>query len=166
MGTGVSAFGDGQIVPGMTVTEDQLALLIGMGRDPVRTPMAWDASANAGFSTADPWLPLHPDWLARNVAAQRNDPASMWRLTQKLLALRHEHPALALGDYHPVECSGDLLAYERRLGDERLLILLNLGDRPQGFAIPEWAEGLTVLAAARGGTDPALLSPNEGYILG
>ncbi|MBL7660914.1 DUF3459 domain-containing protein, partial [Escherichia coli] len=78
------------------------------------------------------WLPLHPDWLARNVAAQRDDPASMWRLTQKLLFLRHAHPALRLGDYHPVAASGDLLAWERRLGSDRLLVVLNLGDRPQG----------------------------------
>jgi alpha-glucosidase len=139
---------------------------LGLGRDPVRTPMPWDASANAGFSPADPWLPLHPDWLERNVEAQRGDPASLWRLTQKLLFLRHAHPALALGDYHPVDCDGDLLAWERRLDHDRLLIVLNLGDSPQGFAIPEWAEGFTVLAAARGGRDPALLSPNEGYILG
>ncbi|WHU01853.1 alpha-amylase family glycosyl hydrolase [Sphingomonas sp. NIBR02145] len=139
---------------------------IGLGRDPVRTPMAWDATTNAGFSPADPWLPLHPDWIARNVEAQRGDPASLWRLTQKLLFLRHEHRALALGDYHPVDAGGDLLAFERRYAHDRLLVVLNLGDTPQGFAIPEWAEDFTVLASARGGHDPALLSPNEGYILG
>lgn len=139
---------------------------IGLSRDPVRTPMAWDASPNAGFSPADPWLPLHPDWLARNVEAQRGDPGSMWRLTQKLLFLRHEHPALALGDYHPVDSGGDLLAFERRHAHDRLLVVLNLGDAPQGFAIPEWAEDFTVLASARGGQDPALLAPNEGYVLG
>jgi alpha-glucosidase len=138
---------------------------IGMGRDPVRTPMAWDASARAGFSPADPWLPLHPDWAVRNVAVQREDPRSMWRLTQKLLQLRHAHPALALGDYHAIDADGDLLAYERRLGEDRVLVVLNLGDRPQPFAVPEWAEALSVVAAARGGSDPALLSPNEGYVL-
>jgi len=138
---------------------------IGMGRDPVRTPMAWDASANAGFGPADPWLPLHSDWATRNVAAQREDPASMWRLTQKLLALRHAHPALAIGDWHGVDASGDVLAYERRHGEDRVLVALNLGDRPQGFAIPEWAEGLAVVASAQGGSDPAMLGPSEGYIL-
>jgi alpha-glucosidase len=139
---------------------------IGMGRDPVRTPMAWDSSANAGFGPADPWLPLHPDWEARNVAAQRQDPASMWRLTQRLLKLRHDHPALSLGDYIPVDATGDVLAYERRRGADRLLVVLNLGATAQSFAIPEWAEGLSVLVAARGGRDPAVLGPNEGYILG
>lgn len=139
---------------------------IGMGRDPVRTPMAWDAGVNAGFSSARPWLPLHADWRQRNVAAEREDAASMWRFTQKLLRLRHEHPPLALGEYHAIACDGDLLAYERRLGEDRLLVVLNLGAMPQTFALPEWAEGLAVLAAARGGTDPALLGPDEGYVLG
>lgn len=138
---------------------------IGMGRDPVRTPMAWDATTNAGFSTADPWLPLHADWAQRNMAAQRDDPASMWRFTQQLLALRHAHPALATGDYAGIDATGDVLAYERRAGDDRLLIVLNLGNTPQSFAIPEWAEGLSVIASARGGSDPAILGPNEGYIL-
>lgn len=139
---------------------------IGLGRDPVRTPMAWDASANAGFSTGAPWLPLHADWQARNVAAQRPDPRSMWRLYHDLLALRRAHPALAVGDWLPIECAGNLLAYERRHGDERLLVVLNLGDAAESFAIPEWAEGLPVLLATGTGDDPAVLGPNEGYILG
>ncbi|MEI9927922.1 MAG: alpha-amylase family glycosyl hydrolase [Sphingomonas sp.] len=138
---------------------------IGMGRDPVRTPMPWDASANAGFTTGAPWLPLNPDWATRNVAAERADPRSMWTLTQALLALRHAHPVLAMGDYREIPCTEDLLAYERRLGDERLVVVLNLGARPQAFAIPEWAEGHRVLLAARGGDDPALLGPHEAMIL-
>jgi glycosidase len=138
---------------------------IGMGRDPVRTPMAWDAGPNAGFSTAEPWLPLHADWPTRNVAAEQADPRSMWHFTRKLLALRHEYPALATGDYHPIEERGDLLAFERRRGEQRLLVVLNLGDKPHSFAIPEWAEGLSVILSAQGHDDPALLGPNEGYIL-
>jgi alpha-glucosidase len=138
---------------------------IGLGRDPVRTPMAWDASPHAGFGTAEPWLSLHADWPTRNVAAQQADSASLWRLTQQLLRLRRARPALALGDWLPVDCDGDLLAYERCLGDERLLIVLNLGDRPQDFTIPDWARGLSILLAAQGGTDPANLAPNEGYLL-
>ncbi|MGK6353739.1 alpha-amylase family glycosyl hydrolase [Sphingomonas sp. DT-207] len=139
---------------------------LGLGRDPVRTPMAWDASPGAGFTGGRPWLPLHPDWQERNVAAQREVPGSMWRLYRDLLALRRSRPALSIGDWLPVECSDGLLAYERRRGNERLLVVLNLTDRPQAFAIPEWAEGLSVLLAAQGGRDPAVLGPDEGYILG
>ncbi|KKI22621.1 alpha-amylase family glycosyl hydrolase, partial [Sphingomonas sp. Ag1] len=61
---------------------------MGLGRDRSRTPMAWDGSPNAGFSTAEPWLPLHPDWRTRNVAAQEADPASMLWLYRRLLAAR------------------------------------------------------------------------------
>ncbi|HVJ01910.1 MAG TPA: alpha-amylase family glycosyl hydrolase, partial [Sphingomonas sp.] len=139
---------------------------LGLGRDPVRTPMAWDASANAGFTSGAPWLPLHQDWADRNVAAQRDKPGSMWRLYRDLLALRRARPALSVGDWLPVECSDALLAYERRCGAERMLVVLNLTDRPQSFAIPEWAEGLSVLLAAQGGGDPAILGPDEGLILG
>ena len=58
---------------------------IGLGRDPSRTPMAWDASPNAGFSAAEPWLPLHADWRTRNVAAESEKPGSMLNLTRALL---------------------------------------------------------------------------------
>ncbi|MDP5279748.1 alpha-amylase family glycosyl hydrolase [Sphingomonas sp. DG1-23] len=139
---------------------------IGLGRDPVRSPMAWDGSPNAGFSTAAPWLPLHDDWRQRNAAAQRDDPHSMWRLYHDLLALRRSRPALSVGDWLPIDCSGNLLAYERRHGDERVLVVLNLGEAPESFAIPEWAEGLRVLLTTGTGCDPAILGPNEGYILG
>ena len=70
---------------------------MGLGRDRSRTPMAWDATPNAGFSTAEPWLPLHPDWRTRNVAAQEADPASMLWLYRRLLAARRASPALSLG---------------------------------------------------------------------
>lgn len=90
----------------------------------------------------------------------------MWHLHRDLLALRRARPALSVGNWLPIECSGDLLAWERSHGDERLLVVLNLGDRPTPFAIPEWAEGLGVLLSTYGNGDPALLRPNEGLILG
>ncbi|AQR74939.1 alpha-amylase family glycosyl hydrolase [Sphingomonas sp. LM7] len=139
---------------------------LGLGRDPVRTPMAWDDNPNAGFSAATPWLPLHDDWQAHNVAAQRDDPRSMWRLYHDLLALRRSHAALSMGSWLPIDCAGTLLAYERSHHGQRLLVVLNLGDTPQSFAIPEWAEGLSVLLTTGTGDDPAILGPNEGYILG
>ena len=111
------------------------------------------------------WLPLHGDWRTRNVAAQRHDPRSMWTLYRGLLALRRKHPALSVGDWLPIECAGCLLAYERRHGDDRLLVVLNLGDRPEAFSIPEWAEGLSVALSTQGGDDPALLGPHEGMVL-
>ncbi|QIG78835.1 alpha-amylase family glycosyl hydrolase [Stakelama tenebrarum] len=138
----------------------------GLGRDPVRTPMAWDASPNGGFTQGDPWLPVHADWETRNVAAQRRETRSMWRLHHDLLALRRRHPALSVGDWLPVTGSDAVLAYERRDGDDRLMVLLNLTDTPQRPDLPEWARGLRVLLSTHGDGDPAQLRRNEGMILG
>ena len=122
---------------------------LGLGRDPCRTPMAWDAGANAGFSSAEPWLPLHPDWATRNVAAQADDPRSMLSLTRALLALRRERPALSLGDWVPIAGAGDLLAYERRHAGERLLVALNLG--AHDLPLPHAAVGRPVLVSTLAG---------------
>ena len=65
-----------------------------MGRDPVRTPMPWDASANADFTTAKPWLPLNADWPTRNVARMAEDPHSILTLYCRLLVARRAHLAL------------------------------------------------------------------------
>lgn len=142
----------------------------GLGRDPVRTPMPWDASTHAGFSTAAPWLPLNADWPTRNVARQSAEPGSMLALHRQLLAVRRAHPALAIGDFALLDAEGDILAYERRHGGERLIVALNLGTRPQRLALPTWAHGgrplLSTLADLTPVQDGALLlGPNEGVIL-
>ncbi|WP_129793007.1 alpha-amylase family glycosyl hydrolase [Sphingosinicella sp. CPCC 101087] len=122
---------------------------LGFGRDPARTPMPWDGSENAGFSTATPWLPLNPDCEERNVARLSADPASILNLHRRLIALRRSHPALNRGDYVHAHVEGDLYAYERRSGDERLLIGLNFGHRPQRLTLPGDApEGRLLLSTA------------------
>jgi len=105
----------------------------GLGRDPARTPMQWDVTPNAGFTTGAPWLPVANDYQTANVAAEREDRASMLNLHRHLLALRRAEPALAVGSYQPVETTGDLLAYAREKGGRRLLMILNLGHRPRTF---------------------------------
>ena len=110
---------------------------IGLGRDPVRAPMPWAGDApHAGFSTGDPWLPLNADWATRNVAAQRADQGSMLTLYRTLLALRRRHPALGLGEIALLPAEGDAIAYERRHGEARLIVLLNLGSRAQEVTLP------------------------------
>jgi oligo-1,6-glucosidase/alpha-glucosidase len=135
---------------------------IGLGRDPSRTPMAWDGSANAGFSKAEPWLPLHDDWPMRNVAEEERDPASILSLTSELLRLRREEPALSVGAYVAVASEGSLLAFERRCGGSRLLIALNLSDR--AVPLPQAARGgerqLSTLAG-----EADVLRGNEGVIV-
>jgi alpha-glucosidase len=106
---------------------------LGLGRDPERTPMQWDPSPNAGFTSpgVPPWLPLPADFAQVNVSAQQEDPRSILSLYRQLLALRRAEPALSYGTFHPVDThqSGDdVLAYRRRHGDREFLVVLNLSD--------------------------------------
>ncbi|MGO4736668.1 alpha-amylase family glycosyl hydrolase [Bosea sp. 2KB_26] len=143
---------------------------LGLGRDPVRTPMPWDGSAHAGFSAVQPWLPLNADWPTRNVAVMMTEPVSVLRLYHRLLALRRAHPALAIGDFALLESDGDVLAYERREGAQRLIIALNLGGEPQRLALPGDAPGCRLLLSTLATAplienDVLLLRPDEGVIL-
>src|SRR5204862_1805214 len=72
---------------------------LGLGRDPERTPLPWDASAFAGFSSVRPWLPLADDFATENVAVQEKDPRSMLSLYRGLIELPRASPALAVGGY-------------------------------------------------------------------
>lgn len=141
---------------------------LGLGRDPVRTPMAWSDAPHGGFSTAEPWLPLHPDWRERNVAAQAREPRSMLSLHRELLALRRTRPALAVGSFTLVAGHNDVLAFERRMGEERLLVALNLGKGERTLALPGAADGIllsTLADPAPLGETSLSLRPNEGIIL-
>ena len=110
----------------------------GLGRDPARTPMQWDAGARAGFcpEAATPWLPLASDAPQFNVAVQRDDPASLLTLYRRLLALRRRSPALHSGDYRLLAVQGGVLAYARSAGTERMVIAVNLAPEPQEVVLP------------------------------
>jgi glycosidase len=143
---------------------------LALGRDPVRTPMPWDASANAGFTTARPWLPLNADWPTRNVARMVEEPHSILTLYRRLLAARRAHPALSIGDLMLLDAEGDVLAYERRHGPERLIVALNLGRRSHRLKLPDWASDCrlllsTVADATLAGDGALLLRADEGVIL-
>jgi alpha-glucosidase len=107
----------------------------GLGRDPSRTPMQWDASLQAGFTVGEPWLPISDDFATVNVQSEANDPASMLSLYRRLLRLRRSYSALSVGEYEPVAATGDLLAYLRRAPGERVLVALNLGAEPYSLSI-------------------------------
>ena len=143
---------------------------LGLGRDPVRTPMPWDGNSNAGFTPAEPWLPLNDDWPTRNVARMMEEPQSILALYRRLLALRRGCLALTLGEFALLDAEGDVLAYERRHDAERLIVALNLGPQPHRLLLPDWARGSSLLLSTlddatlvQGGA--ILLRSNEGVIL-
>ncbi|CAH0352090.1 alpha-amylase family glycosyl hydrolase [Sphingobium sp. CECT 9361] len=118
-----------------------------IGRDRSRTPMPWDASANAGFTAGKPWLPLNADWPVRNVDAQLADPDSMLALYRALIALRRVAQALAIGGIAIAVGDSDVLAYERWHDDDRLLIALNLCAEPRQLLLPVGVRIAEVLAS-------------------
>ncbi len=105
------------------------------GRDGVRRPMQWDASAGAGFTGGTPWLAVTADRDQRNVQRQTSDPDSVLNFYRALLRVRRSNPALASGDFEIVGSSPQVLAYLRREGAEHALVLLNISDQPQDAAL-------------------------------
>jgi alpha-glucosidase len=96
------------------------------GRDPERTPIPWDGSQGAGFTTGTPWLPIAAGADRHNVAAQRDDPESLLSLYRRLIWYRRGSVALRTGDYRSLSSApSGLYAYLREGGSERLLIVLN-----------------------------------------
>ncbi|HEX7002806.1 MAG TPA: alpha-amylase family glycosyl hydrolase [Trueperaceae bacterium] len=106
-----------------------------MGRDPMRTPMQWSSADGAGFSDAEPWLPVARDYRRVNVEAQRGDEGSMLCLVKRLIELRRREAALSVGDYYPVNANtDDVLAYYREHAGRRLLIALNFASARRRLA--------------------------------
>ena len=108
------------------------------GRDGCRSPMQWDDSANAGFSTKKPWLPVHANYKKRNVSAQRKDESSIFNFTRELIALRKENVILRRGKIIPLsEIPDDVMAYLRQHGDEQVLVFLNFSKKNQKVVLPK-----------------------------
>ena len=132
--------------------------------------MQWSAGANAGFSQAEPWLPLAGDFRDANVQNQRPDATSMLNLYRRLIALRRSRKALVQGCYQPIPASDDLLLFVRSHGDERLLVALNMGEAPVHLPATRLA-GAVLLSSGgdREGesvADAFELRPHEGLVIG
>lgn len=140
-----------------------------LGRDSERTPMQWDGTVNAGFTTGTPWLPLAPDYDVVNVAAQSADEQSTFAFYRTLLRLRRERPALTMGAIAFVDgLAADLLGYVRAYEGERLLVILNFGDQAREVDIAALtANAQTLLSTrwlAQSGT-VITLAPHESILL-
>jgi alpha-glucosidase len=145
---------------------------IGVGRDGCRTPMQWDATAYAGFSTSAPWLPLADDFAHQNVVNLEADSRSILSLYKALIDLRKKLPQLASGDYVPIAAQGELLLYRRQGEGGAVVIALNLGAYPVSIASDALGFGgeilLSTLLDRQGEKISGTLDlrGNEGVIIG
>ena len=117
-----------------------------IGRDNTRTPMVWDASANGGFSTGKPWLPVKPPQLARNVAAQKAVAGSVLEHYRAMIAFRKTSAALRHGTTRFLDLPEPILAFSRTAESQTLLCVFNLGPKPMSVTV----------AGATGVTGPSL----------
>jgi alpha-glucosidase len=162
---------DGEVPPERLLDMD--------GRDPERTPMQWAPGPGAGFTApgVEPWLPIGREADSVNVAAQRDDPASMLSLYRRLLAYRRRSVALLDGSYHSLRAGvpEGVFAYLREVPGERLLVALNFtaaARRLDGAAAGLLEEGTLELTTDAGRATPApialrplVLAPNEGVVV-
>jgi oligo-1,6-glucosidase len=142
--------------------EDVLAALRQRARDNARTPMQWDSSPHAGFSTSTPWLPVNPNHVAINAEQQREDPSSVLAHYRALVDLRHREPVVVSGAFtmllpeHP-----QVYAYLRTLPGTQVLVLVNVSGEPAWADVPDaaaWERAELLL----GGPDPTLPAGLDG----
>ena len=123
---------------GKMTEEDMMAAIGYKGRDNARTPMQWDDSAYAGFSTANPWIMVNPNYTKINARDQVNREDSVFKYYQKLIKLRHESELIVYGTYDLIlDDDKDIYAYIRTLGDEKLIVYCNFSENTREVEIPE-----------------------------
>jgi oligo-1,6-glucosidase len=144
-----------------------LAAINARGRDHARTPMQWDDSPTAGFSTGTPWLQLNPNFGEINAAAQVDDPDSVLAHYRQLIALRRELPVVVDGDFTLLlPDHRQVFAYIRRLDDDELLVIANLSSQAVEVSIPAgWDDSdVVVVSGALDGTPAGHLAPWEARV--
>lgn len=123
---------------GKMTEEDMMAAIGYKGRDNARTPMQWDDSAYAGFSTATPWIMVNPNYTKINAKDQINREDSVFKYYQKLIKLRHESELIVYGTYDLIlDDDKDIYAYIRTLGDKKLIVYCNFSENTREVELPE-----------------------------
>lgn len=146
---------------------DVLAQIRVASRDNARTPMQWDSSPHAGFTTGTPWIPVNPNHPEVNAEAAVDDPDSVFHHYRALIELRRSDRVVAHGDYHRLDAgSPRVYAFTRTLDVVALLVLCNFASEPNAAAVPDaidWAAGEVVSSNYRD-DDGGVVTAGEGVI--
>ncbi|MBU3182056.1 glycoside hydrolase family 13 protein [Clostridium psychrophilum] len=117
---------------------EMMAAINARGRDNARTPVQWDESENAGFTTGKPWIKVNPNYKQINVKSQLEEPNSIFNYYKQLIDIRSKNQIVVYGIYNLIlEDNEELYAYTRTLGEEKLLIICNFVDRISKFNLPQ-----------------------------
>ena len=115
-----------------------------IGRDNARTPMQWDTTDYAGFSSAKPWLGVNPNYAKINVEEALANPDSIFYTYQKLIQIRKENSWLVQADFELLETAEEVFAYIRKDGTRRFLVVVNLSGQEQDFQLNESIKSVLV----------------------
>ncbi|MBN1043883.1 alpha-glucosidase [Clostridium botulinum] len=107
------------------------------GRDNARTPMQWNSSVNAGFTTGTPWIKVNPNYNEINAESQINDKDSIFNYYKELIKIRKDNEIIVYGNYDLIlEDSEEIYAYVRTLNEEQLLVICNFSSNTSEFKLP------------------------------
>lgn len=125
--------------------QEILNILWKNGRDNARTPMQWNSTENAGFTTGTPWIKTNENYVNLNVDIQQEDPNSILSFYKKMIQLRKKFKTLVYAPYELIEVNSDpIYAYSRKGKDETFLVITNLSTDKQTFNLPKEYVNLNV----------------------
>lgn len=137
------------------------------GRDNARTPMQWDDTVHAGFTTGTPWMKVNPNYREINAEAERKNPDSIFHYYRKLIRLRKEDPIFAEGDFKLLlEEDENIFAYVRSLADREVLVVANFTEQEIICTLPEeWKGGEVLIHNYKDGGKSEVLRPYESMMI-
>ena len=155
------------IESGLYTKEDMFPKIAHKSRDNARTPMPWDTSENAGFTTGTPWLALNPNYNKINVADQLKREDSVFHYYQKLIQLRKEYEIIVYGKYELLLPEDEnIFAYVRTLGNQKLLVACNFSKTEQKFDFSGYENAKVLISNYDGNiSEKATLKPYSAIAL-
>lgn len=159
---------------GIVEKEDMFRYISYKGRDNARTPVQWDDSQNAGFTTGTPWIPVNPNYTEVNAKEQLGRRDSVFHYYKELIRLRKEHEIIVYGQYELLNPENEeVYAYRRKLNGQELLVICNFSENDIAYELPESenkkADEAQVLITNCGRTGlekQMLLKPYEASVFG
>lgn len=159
---------------GVIGKEDMFRYISYKGRDNARTPVQWDDSDNAGFTTGTPWIPVNPNYTEINAKEQLSRKDSVFHYYKELIRLRKEHEIIVYGQYELLAPeSEEVFAYKRSLNGQELLVICNFTEKEIAFEAPEPEDekaekaGVLITNCGRTGLErKMLLKPYEASVFG
>ena len=148
---------------GIYTPEYMMKCLMLRGRDNARTPMQWDDTENAGFTTGTPWIKVNDNYKTINAKSQVDDPDSIFNCYRKLVSFRKEYPVLVDGSFKLLLAEDEnIFAYERKNADETLLVVCNFYGNTVKMPLTEETKDMELLISNYKETeDSSVLRPYE-----